>query len=129
MRPDGSVHLAMVDRLVEHYAADGADGLFVCGTTGESVSLSTDERMQLAARWCEAAGGVGRPLPVGVNVTHTSLPECRALAAHAARRRRGRHRGDGVLLQAGPRRGARGVPRRRRGAAPALPFSTTTTRG
>ena len=88
MHADGSVHLARVDALVEHYARDGADGLFVCGTTGESVSLSTDERMRLAERWCAAARGAagrsGPGLPVGVNVTHTSLPECKALAAHAA---------------------------------------------
>ena len=86
MRDDGSVHLEVVDALVEHYARDGADGLFVCGTTGESVSLSADERMRLAERWCAAARATGSGrMPVGVNVTHTSLPECKALAAHAAR--------------------------------------------
>ena len=96
MRADGSVHLERVDALVEHFARDGADALFVCGTTGESVSLSTDERMRLAERWCAAAralgdsrgggggGQGGRGMPVAVNVTHTSLPECKALAAHAA---------------------------------------------
>src|SRR5687767_15102599 len=84
MRADGSVHLEMIDRLVEHFAAEGADGLFVCGTTGESVSLSTDERMQVAQRWCHAAEKSSRPLPVGVNVTHTSLGDCKVLAAQAA---------------------------------------------
>jgi N-acetylneuraminate lyase len=82
MRADASIHLEMVDRLVAHYANDGADGLFVCGTTGESVSLSLDERMQLAQRWCRAAPP---SLPVGVNVTHTSLPDCKALASHSAK--------------------------------------------
>jgi N-acetylneuraminate lyase len=91
MHADGSIHPERIDALVEHYARDGADGLFVCGTTGESVSLSTDERMRLTERWCAAArgareggGGGGGGLPVGVNVTHTSLPDCKALAAHAA---------------------------------------------
>ena len=81
MGADGSIHFEMIDRLVEHYANGGADGLFVCGTTGESVSLSTDERMRCAERWRAAAGS----LPVGVNATHTSLPDCKALAAHAAK--------------------------------------------
>jgi N-acetylneuraminate lyase len=91
MHADGSVDIERVDALVEHYARDGADGLFVCGTTGESVSLSTDERMRLAERWCAAARGSGGGrsggggMPVGVNATHTSLPDCKALAAHAAR--------------------------------------------
>jgi N-acetylneuraminate lyase len=85
LRADGSLHLEMIDRLVEHFVADGADGLFVCGTTGESVSLTTDERMQVAERWCHAAAAQSsRPMPVGVNVTHTSLGDCKALAAHAA---------------------------------------------
>ena len=86
MHADGSIHPERIDALVEHFARDGADGLFVCGTTGESVSLSTDERMRLTERWCAAARGGGGDggLPVGVNVTHTSLPDCKALAAHAA---------------------------------------------
>jgi N-acetylneuraminate lyase len=83
MRADGSIHLEMVDRLVAHYKEDGADGLFVNGTTGESVSLSMDERLQLAERWCRV--GADASLPVGVNLTHTSLPDCKTLAAHAAK--------------------------------------------
>jgi N-acetylneuraminate lyase len=83
MGADGSIHLTMVDRLVEHYVALGSDGLFVNGTTGESVSLSTDERMRLAQRWCEVVRSAA--LPVGVNVTHTSLPDCRAMATHATK--------------------------------------------
>jgi N-acetylneuraminate lyase len=31
-------------------------GAFVCGTTGEGISLSLAERMQVAERWCTAAG-------------------------------------------------------------------------
>lgn len=83
--PDGSIDLERVDALVGHYARDGADGLFVCGTTGESVSLSTDERMRLADRFCAAARDVGRGMPVAINATHTSLPDCKTLAAHAAK--------------------------------------------
>src|SRR3954452_2399986 len=83
MRADGSIDPTRIDALVAFYAHLGADGLFVNGTTGESVSLSTDERLQLAAQWCDA--GRAASLPVGVNVTHTSLPDCRAMAAHAAK--------------------------------------------
>src|SRR4051794_23543491 len=83
MRADGSIHLEMIERLVAHYASLGAAGLFVNGTTGESVSLSTEERLHLAERWC--ATGRAASLPVGVNVPHTSLPDCRAMAAHAAK--------------------------------------------
>lgn len=83
LRDDGSIDPPRIDALVAFYAKLGVDGLFVNGTTGESVSLSTDERLTLAQRWCDAGRAVS--LPVGVNVTHTSLPECRAMAAHAAK--------------------------------------------
>lgn len=81
MHADGSLHLQRIDRLVEHYAGNRADGLFICGTAGEGASLSIDERMRTTETWCNAAGAA--KLPVAVNVTHTSLPDCKALAAHA----------------------------------------------
>lgn len=33
-------------------AADGVGAVFCCGTTGESLSLTVDERVALAAAWC-----------------------------------------------------------------------------
>ena len=57
------------------------DGLYVCGSTGEGVSLTSHERQQVAEAFVEAAGG---EMPVVVQVGHNSLAESRALAAHAA---------------------------------------------
>src|SRR5687767_3858693 len=82
MRADGTVDLGPIERQAERLIADGVDGAFVCGTTGEGPSLSVTERQQVAGRWCEVTRGVRR-LPVIVHVGHTSLPDCRALAAHA----------------------------------------------
>ena len=59
----------------------GAVGAFVCGTTGEGQSLSSDERRRVLERWC-AVGGA--KLKIIAHVGHVSLPEARALAAHAA---------------------------------------------
>ena len=56
-------------------------GAFVCGTTGEGQSLTSDERRQVAARWCAAAP---KHFRVIVHVGHASLAEAKALAAHAA---------------------------------------------
>jgi N-acetylneuraminate lyase len=81
MRADGSIDPDRIETVIGFYAKLGADGLFVNGTTGESVSLSTDERLRLAEQWCDV--GRAASLPVGVNATHTSLPDCRAMAAHA----------------------------------------------
>jgi N-acetylneuraminate lyase len=77
---DGSLNLPMIEKQAASLVTNGVRGAFVCGTTGEGVSLSTAERMQVAERWQETAGP---QLPVIVHVGHTSLPDARALAAHA----------------------------------------------
>jgi 4-hydroxy-tetrahydrodipicolinate synthase len=44
---DGNVHYAEAERLAAHLVANGSDGIVVCGTTGESPTLSWDEEYQL----------------------------------------------------------------------------------
>jgi N-acetylneuraminate lyase len=78
---DGSLDLAAVPAVVERLLADGIDGLYVCGSTGEGVSLSTPERKQVTEAFVAAANG---RVPVVVQVGHNSLTEARGLAAHAA---------------------------------------------
>ncbi len=79
-KKDGKVDLARVERLAASLVANKVAGAFVCGTTGEGVSLTTSERMKLAECWQACAGP---KLRVIVHVGHTSLGDCRALAAHA----------------------------------------------
>jgi len=55
MAADGSVNLAAIGPYVRMLAANGVAGAFVCGTTGESMSLTIEERMSVAERWREAA--------------------------------------------------------------------------
>ena len=80
MRPDGSLHLAMVNPIVEHLIHSGVSGLYVCGSTGEGPLMSGDERKATAAAYVEATAG---RLPVVVQVGHSSVVESRQLAAHA----------------------------------------------
>lgn len=79
---DGSLNLALIEKQAASLAANGVTGAFVCGTTGEGVSMTTTERLQVAERWQAVAGS---KLRVIVHVGHTSLAECRELAAHAQR--------------------------------------------
>jgi 4-hydroxy-tetrahydrodipicolinate synthase len=44
---DGSVNYAVAEQLAAHLADEGTDALVVCGTTGESPTLSWDEEFQL----------------------------------------------------------------------------------
>jgi N-acetylneuraminate lyase len=67
----------MIDRLIE----SGVDGLYVCGSTGEGMSLTCDERKRVVEATVEAAKG---RVPVIVQVGHNSLKDARGLAEHAA---------------------------------------------
>jgi N-acetylneuraminate lyase len=82
MHADGSLNLTQVKPIVEHLVRDRVGALFVCGSTGEGVSLSSEERRAAAAAYVTAAAG---QVPVIVHVGHSSLTEARELAAHAQR--------------------------------------------
>lgn len=75
---DGSLNLDVIPGYADFLRRRGVAGLFVCGTTGESASLSTEERERVTEAWLRAT-----TLPVVVHVGHTSLADARRLAAHA----------------------------------------------
>ncbi len=58
-REDGSVDLDAFRALCEHLLDSGSDGLVVTGTTGESPTLTDDERMALYAAAVEVVGDRG----------------------------------------------------------------------
>ena len=66
-----------IERLIERQVA----GLYVCGSTGEGVSLTNAERKAVTVESIRAAAG---HVPVLVQVGHNSLAEAAELAAHAA---------------------------------------------
>ncbi len=80
MHGDATLNLGQIEPMLEHLLGSGVAGLYVCGTTGEGPSLSTDEREAVAEAHVAAARG---RIPVVVQVGHTSLPEACRLAAHA----------------------------------------------
>lgn len=45
MNPDGSVNLETLGRLLEDQIANGTDAILICGTTGESATLSDEEKL------------------------------------------------------------------------------------
>lgn len=61
----GAVDLDLAQRLARHLVSEGHDGLVVCGTTGESPTLTDDEKLAMFAAIVEAvdvpviAGTVG----------------------------------------------------------------------
>jgi N-acetylneuraminate lyase len=80
---DGSLNLAAVEKQAAHYLANGVRVAFIGGTTGESHSLTLDERRLLAERWLEVARGTN--LKVIVHVGSNCLADACNLSAHVAR--------------------------------------------
>ena len=52
MTADGALNLAAVEPYADLLAASGVKGVFICGTTGESASLTTDERREIGRASC-----------------------------------------------------------------------------
>jgi N-acetylneuraminate lyase len=80
LKSDGELNLDAVEGYANGLARNGVVGAFICGTTGEGLSLTTTERCQLAERWVRVAPS---ELRVIVHVGHTSLKEACHLASHA----------------------------------------------
>lgn len=78
---DGSLNLDAIEIQAEHLLRTGAATVFVGGTTGESSSLSVEERLALARRWTEVAERT--PLRVVVHVGANSVADSKTLAAQA----------------------------------------------
>lgn len=76
----GDVAPALVGPMVDHLLQNGISGLYVCGSTGEGLSLSGDERKVIAKAYVQA---VDQRVPVIIQVGHNSLVEAKQLAAHA----------------------------------------------
>lgn len=81
MKADGNIDLGKIGPLVDRLIARGVNGLYVCGSTGEGVSMTTAERKAVTDESVRAASG---RVPVLVQVGHNSLNEAAELAAHAA---------------------------------------------
>ena len=80
MHEDGSINLGMVPKYAKHLRDSGVAGVFVNGSTGESLSLTFEERIALADAWAEQCD---EEFKLVVHVGENSLPNACKLAAHA----------------------------------------------
>ncbi len=71
---EGNVHYAEAERLAAHLADNGSDGIVVCGTTGESPTLSWDEEYQLFQVVQKAVAGKAKVIAgTGSNSTSEAI--------------------------------------------------------
>lgn len=80
--PSGEINLEAIELQLQALKANGIRGAIVCGTTGESCSMTTPERMRVLEEWCRAVRG-GEGFSIIAHVGHTSINDCIDLTNHA----------------------------------------------
>lgn len=78
----GALNLNQIQPIAAHLAATGVSCVFVCGSTGEGMSLTVNERKEIADTWAEVA--LVHKLDVIVQVGANCQRDSMALAEHAA---------------------------------------------
>lgn len=82
MHEDGSLNLSIIPAYYEMLKANKINGAFICGSTGEGVSMTSSEKKQVMDTWAvyskNDADFTVMPLLGG-----TSIADCKELALHA----------------------------------------------
>ena len=74
---EGKVDYEQAKRLANALLDSGSDGVIVSGTTGESPTLTTDEKLRLFAEVKESVGDRGAVTPRAMVSSFQALPESR----------------------------------------------------
>ena len=77
---DGSVNYSVIGQQAELLQRQGVMGVYICGTTGEGISCSVDERKAVMDEWVKAAKG---KLTIIAHVGALALTDVQNLAAYA----------------------------------------------
>ncbi|MEA1878029.1 MAG: dihydrodipicolinate synthase family protein [Bacteroidota bacterium] len=77
---DGSVNLDVIDEYAAKLKNNGLRGAFICGSTGESASLSVEERILIAGKWLQHQSSEFR---IYVHIGTNSIKDACVLAKHA----------------------------------------------
>ncbi len=80
MREDQTLDIDRISGIAEHLVADGVSALYVLGSTGEGISLTTEERCAVAEAYVSSVAG---RIQVVIQVGHNSLATAQILARHA----------------------------------------------
>ncbi|MDP2574796.1 dihydrodipicolinate synthase family protein [Vibrio penaeicida] len=77
---NNQVNLEVIDQIAELLIEQGVSGAYICGTTGEGVHCSVEERKLIAERWVEACRG---KLDIIVHTGALSIVDTLDLTRHA----------------------------------------------
>jgi|SRR6185312_11933995 len=82
MDPSGNLNLSLIQDYYLFLKHNGVSGAFICGTTGEGVSLTLTEKKAVCDEWCNATG-YDKDFKVILFVGGTCLADCKELAIYA----------------------------------------------
>lgn len=77
---DNQVNYAEIDKIAAHLIQDGVKGIYICGTTGEGIHCSVEERKMIAERWVSATDG---KMDIIVHTGALSIVDTLELTKHA----------------------------------------------
>jgi N-acetylneuraminate lyase len=80
MNGDGSINPDIIPVYAKKLKTDNVKGVFICGTTGEGMLMTNDERRTIAEKWIKEQTN---DLKVIVHVGTTSAKQSKELAEHA----------------------------------------------
>lgn len=75
-----NVNFEEIDKIAKHLINDGVKGIYVCGTTGEGIHCSVEERKAIAERWVSASDN---QLDIIVHTGALSIIDTLELTRHA----------------------------------------------
>jgi N-acetylneuraminate lyase len=75
-----NVNFEEIDKIAKHLIKDGVKGIYVCGTTGEGIHCSVEERKAIAERWVSASDN---QLDIIVHTGALSIVDTLELTRHA----------------------------------------------
>lgn len=82
MGKDESLNLSLIPAYYQMLRANGIIGAFICGSTGEGVSMTVKEKMEVAEAWAKVTKS-DPEFKVMTLLGGTCIADCRALARHA----------------------------------------------
>ena len=82
MHTDGSLNLSIIPDYYGFLKANGITGAFICGSTGEGVSMTTAEKKQVAQAWASCSNR-DNDFKVMMFLGGTSIADCKDLALYS----------------------------------------------
>jgi N-acetylneuraminate lyase len=82
MNLDGSINVSVIPEYYQLLKANGVTSAFICGSTGEGVSMTTKEKMTVADAWASCTKS-DPEFKIMLFLGGTSIADCKELALHA----------------------------------------------